>query len=84
VNRRFLPASLLALSFGLAGVASAQRQETGFLNRSVTVDGATYRYEVYVPANWSADRQWPVILFLRNDMFSSFADGREMKIVPPD
>jgi predicted peptidase len=42
----------------------AQRQETGFLDRAVTVGSETYRYVVYVPANYSADRQWPIILFL--------------------
>ena len=38
--------------------------ETGFLNRVVTVAGATYRYVVYVPMEWSADREWPIVLFL--------------------
>lgn len=64
MNRRFVPASLLAFSLVLAGAASAQRQETGFLNRTVAVDGATYRYQVFIPADWTPDRQWPVILFL--------------------
>lgn len=42
----------------------AQRQETGFLNRTVTVASETYRYQVYVPANYSAGKLWPVVLFL--------------------
>jgi predicted peptidase len=33
---------------------------TGFLNRTT----ATHRYVVYVPLEWTADRAWPVILFL--------------------
>ena len=41
-----------------------QRVETGFLDRTVTVGGATYRYQVYVPANYSSQPRWPVILFL--------------------
>jgi predicted peptidase len=45
-------------------VGLARRQETGFLDRSVTVASETYRYQVYVPANYSAGKQWPVILFL--------------------
>ncbi len=64
MKRRFALASLLAILFVLAGPASAQRPETGFLNRTVTVGGSTYRYAVYVPADWTPDRQWPVILFL--------------------
>lgn len=30
----------------------------------MTVDGVAYRYQVFVPADWTADRQWPVVLFL--------------------
>lgn len=39
-------------------------QETGFLNRMVTVGALTHRYQVYVPEKYSPDRRWPVILFL--------------------
>jgi predicted peptidase len=42
----------------------ARGRETGFLNRSVRVGNATYRYQVYVPADWSKAKRWPVILFL--------------------
>jgi predicted peptidase len=38
--------------------------ETGFLNRTVSVNGIVYRYQVYVPANWSKHEKWPVVLFL--------------------
>lgn len=38
--------------------------ETGFLDRVVTVDGLAYRYQVFVPANWSKTTLWPVILAL--------------------
>jgi predicted peptidase len=37
---------------------------TGFLDRAVTVAGVTYRYQVYVPSNYSTAEAWPVILFL--------------------
>jgi poly(3-hydroxybutyrate) depolymerase len=41
-------------------------QETGFLNRKIQVNGATYRYQVYLPEEWRRDdrKEWPVILFL--------------------
>ena len=38
--------------------------ETGFLDRSVEVDGLTYPYQVYVPASYDPAKEWPVILFL--------------------
>jgi predicted peptidase len=38
--------------------------ETGFLNRSVAVDGVDHRYVVYVPRDFNAATQWPMILFL--------------------
>lgn len=40
------------------------RTETGFLNRTVKVEGAEYRYQVFVPKKWTKKQQWPVILFL--------------------
>jgi predicted esterase len=41
-------------------------QETGFLNRTLVLNGATYRFQVYLPEEWRRDdhKQWPVILFL--------------------
>ncbi len=38
--------------------------ETGFLNRAVTVAGLEYRCQIYVPLGYTMDRSWPVILFL--------------------
>jgi predicted peptidase len=35
-----------------------------FLARSVTVDGVAHRYQVWIPAEYDASRQWPAILFL--------------------
>jgi predicted peptidase len=55
---------VLALVSVLVVSLQAQRVETGFLDRTVTVGGATYRYEVYVPANYASQPRWPVILFL--------------------
>jgi len=40
------------------------RTQTGFLDRTVTVSGTSYRYQVFVPADFSKDKSWPVILFL--------------------
>jgi len=39
-------------------------QETGFLNRSVLIDRAEYRYQVYVPREFSRSTSWPIILAL--------------------
>src|SRR5690625_8012489 len=38
--------------------------ETGFLDRTITIANARYRYQVYVPATYAPLRSWPVILFL--------------------
>lgn len=46
------------------GVAGTHAAETGFLDRSIALDSIDYRYQVYVPRNYSTDREWPVILFL--------------------
>ncbi|HEX4068441.1 MAG TPA: prolyl oligopeptidase family serine peptidase [Acidobacteriaceae bacterium] len=44
--------------------AAPHRQDTGFLNRTIDVNGVSHRYVVYLPENWSRDQRWPVILFL--------------------
>ena len=44
--------------------AFARHQDTGFLNRTITVNGTQHKYEVYVPEGWSEHQRWPVILFL--------------------
>jgi predicted peptidase len=44
--------------------ATAKKRETGFLDRSVTIQGVNYKYQVFVPENWTPQREWPVILFL--------------------
>ncbi len=43
---------------------SAQHVETGFLDRTVDMGGTSVRYQVYVPADYATQDQWPVILFL--------------------
>lgn len=42
----------------------AQRTETGFLNRSVKAGTAKYRYQVFIPRDYSRTKKWPVILAL--------------------
>jgi predicted peptidase len=43
---------------------SLQHVQTGFLDRSITVSGQAYRYQVYVPAAYASQPSWPAILFL--------------------
>src|SRR5262245_1950575 len=58
---------LLALSltlFLLSSIVAAQKVETGFLDRSVKVDGVEFRYQVFVPRGFDRKKSWPVILAL--------------------
>ncbi len=50
--------------FLFASTFSSAATETGFLNRTIKVNGTIYRYQVYLPADWTKGKQWPVILFL--------------------
>ena len=55
----------LCLLFLVAALpAFARKADTGFLDRTVSSDGTTYRYQVFVPNNWTKKQKWPVILFL--------------------
>lgn len=61
-SKQLAPLCLLLLVCALP--LTARAPETGFLNRTVSVGDETYRYQVYVPANWNKKQKWPVILFL--------------------
>jgi len=37
---------------------------TGFIDKTITLDGQTYAYSVFVPKGYSPDTAWPMILFL--------------------
>ena len=63
--RRSLIVLALCLALpNLAAASAATRHETGFLDRSVSVGGVEYRYQVYVPRDFDPKRKWPVILTL--------------------
>src|SRR6185369_15689883 len=57
---------LLATGVLLAAPRAAEggRHETGFLDRTLRIDGVDHRYQVYVPMEYTPSRRWPVILFL--------------------
>ncbi|MBK6496241.1 MAG: prolyl oligopeptidase family serine peptidase [Gemmatimonadetes bacterium] len=55
---------LIAVMLAFPVAASAQRQGTGFLNRVVVEGSETRRYQVFVPADYTSSRRWPVVLFL--------------------
>jgi predicted peptidase len=61
---RFLGTVVLCLAVQGASIAAVFHQETGFLDRAVTVRGVEYRYEVYVPRDYDPKRVWPIILAL--------------------
>jgi predicted peptidase len=61
---RILRTIVLAVATLVAGVGPATAQETGFLNRSISVDGAEYRYQVYVPRGFQRSVSFPIILAL--------------------
>jgi poly(3-hydroxybutyrate) depolymerase len=55
----------LPCAFLLALPTFARRpQETGFLNRTILLNGTTHRYQVYLPESWNEHVKWPIILFL--------------------
>lgn len=62
--RLSLLSTLLLLSLCLPGSRANAAHTQRFVERSVTVQGTTYRYQVFVPDGWTAKRRWPVVLFL--------------------
>jgi predicted peptidase len=59
-----LPPVALLLAAALLGTACSPPRATGFLDRTVTVDGREYRYQVFVPRGWTPRARLPVVLFL--------------------
>jgi predicted peptidase len=64
LSRLRLPVVIFLSILLAASAAYAKKQETGFLDRTVAVGGTNYKYQVFVPENWSAKQKWPIILFL--------------------
>lgn len=52
------------LVMALSSLADCRADTKGILLRTATVSKVDYRYEVYVPPEWTKAKQWPVILFL--------------------
>lgn len=55
---------LILLLLLTPATAFARKHETGFLDRTVSLNGESYRYQVYVPRDFDSKKKWPVILFL--------------------
>jgi predicted peptidase len=47
--------------------ASPLAAQTGFLDRAITMHGETYRYQVYVPSDYTVQTKWPVIVSLHGN-----------------
>ena len=56
--------AFLILWLPIAVPAQAKNHDTGFLDRTVALQGATYKYQVFVPENWTPHQKWPIVLFL--------------------
>jgi predicted peptidase len=44
--------------------ADAKKHETGFLDRTISFQAVNYKYQVFVPEDWTPQQKWPVILAL--------------------
>ena len=47
-----------------SNVSTVKTQDDGLLGRSITIRGTTYKYAIFLPADWSPRQKWPIILFL--------------------
>ena len=53
---RYLQVLFIGLAVHGVSIAAALHQESGFLDRAVTVGGVEYRYQVYVPRDYDSKR----------------------------
>ncbi len=78
---RCVPLAGLALTAGSAlacASAGGARMPTGFLFRSLTLDGREIKAAVYVPRGYDASRRWPLVLFLHGSGESGTDGSREL------
>jgi predicted peptidase len=54
----------LALIVMCGACGAVEQGQTGFLNRTLVLEGEEYRYQVYVPRGFQRSAKWPVILSL--------------------
>ena len=64
VNVRLRQLVFLLVSLWIGVPVFAKSHETGFLDRTITLRGETYKYQVFVPDNWTPKQKWPIVLFL--------------------
>lgn len=72
---------VFVLASQLCTAAPSGAQETGFLNRTLILDGQQYRFVVYVPREWPGEqtRKWPTILFLHG-----YGEGGDDGLAPTE
>ena len=83
VQRRIwvLAASLASLFFTVSCSIGA---DSGFVSRSLEVEGDTYLYQVFVPSDWTSVKKWPVILFLHGAGERGVDGSRQTRVgLPP-
>src|SRR5688572_5179481 len=76
---RTLAIPIVALAL-LACKTTPPMNETGFIDRTVTIGSTSYPYVVYVPREWTPDRSWPVVLFLHGAGERGSDGRRQMQI----
>jgi predicted peptidase len=58
------PLILLFIAMCIGVPVFAKNHETGFLDRTITLHGEIYKYQVFIPDNWTPKQKWPIVLFL--------------------
>lgn len=71
-------AAVAAIAAFPGGTAGGAEMPTGFLFRSLTLDGRELKAAVYVPRTYDASHAWPLILFLHGSGESGTDGSREL------
>lgn len=56
--------TLTGVGYAAPDAPAKDTMETGFLKKSIAVYGQEERYQVYVPAAYTPDTAWPLVVFL--------------------
>src|SRR5262245_40875956 len=64
---RIVTTKIAVAVLGVLLIHTPALADTGFLDRTITVGTVSYRYQVYVPANHTPAKVWPVIVDLHGN-----------------
>ncbi len=63
-KRRLLDTVFFPVLIAGAAACAVSAPAAGFRDREIRVQGEPFTYQVFLPASWTAEKSWPIVMFL--------------------